>query len=213
VILETLSLGPLQTNCYIVAAGPEQQAAVIDPGDEVERVQDTLLKHALTVKFILLTHYHFDHTGAVLVLRQATGAEVCIHEREAASLADPPVIFRLFAPGGAEPITADRQLGDNEVLDLGELSLTCLPTPGHSPGGLSFYSPSAGVVFSGDALFAGGIGRTDFPGSSFQTLAQAIRERLYTLPPETVVYPGHGPHTTIGAERRSNPFVRPQGRA
>ena len=211
-ILETLSLGPLQTNCYIVAAGPEQPAAVIDPGDEVERILQTLLKHALTVKCILLTHYHFDHTGAVLALRQATGAEVCIHEREAAPLANPPVIFRLFAPGGAEPITADRLLADNETIDLGELSLTCLPTPGHSPGGLSFYSATAGVVFSGDALFAGGIGRYDFPGSSFEELARSIRERLYTLPPETVVYPGHGPHTTIGAERRSNPYVRPQGR-
>lgn len=208
-LLKTLALGPLQTNCYLVADGQGGPAAVIDPGAQPERVLALLERQGLTLQHILLTHYHFDHVGAVDALRQATGAQVCIHARDAEHLAEPPAVFRLFAPGGVEPVTADRLLADDETLALGALTIACLPTPGHSPGGLSFYIASEQVVFSGDALFAGGIGRTDLPGASHRVLAQAIRERLYTLPPETVVYPGHGPDTTIAMERAGNPFVRP----
>jgi hydroxyacylglutathione hydrolase len=208
-LLKALALGPLQTNCYLLADGRGGPSAVIDPGAEPERVLALLKEQALELRYILLTHYHFDHIGAVNGLVEATGAEVCIHAHEAEPLARPPAIFKLFAQGGISPVKAGRLLVDNETLGLGELTIACLLTPGHSPGGLSFYLASERVVFCGDALFAGSIGRTDLPGGSQRILAQSIRERLYTLPPETVVYPGHGPETTIALERAGNPYVRP----
>lgn len=207
-LLKTLTVGPIETNCYILAADTGE-AAVIDPGAEADKILAVIEQHALAVQYILLTHYHFDHTGAVPAIREATGAPVCIHARDAQPLAEPPMVFRLFAPGGATPIIADRLLKDDEVLLLGALRIACLPTPGHSPGGVTYYLASEGVAFCGDALFAGGVGRIDFVDASSADLIRAIRERLYILPPETIVYPGHGPHTTIAAERSSNPFVRP----
>lgn len=205
--LVSISVGMLATNCYIVACSRTREGLVIDPGDEAPIILEAIEKRSITVKMIVLTHAHFDHTGAAAALREATGAPIAIHADEADLLARPrPLFHGMRAPA---PIAADRILKTGETLEVGDLHIRVLATPGHSPGGISLYLEQERLICTGDALFCEGIGRTDFPGSSGVTLSASIRTQLYTLPVETVVYPGHGPQTTIGWERQHNPFVRP----
>jgi glyoxylase-like metal-dependent hydrolase (beta-lactamase superfamily II) len=199
----------LATNCYIVACSRTREGLVIDPGEEPSFILEILEKRGISVTMIVLTHAHFDHTGAATALQQATGAPVAIHAEETDLLARPRALFPGMRPPA--PISVDRVLQTGETLDVGDLRVRVLATPGHSPGGISLYLEREQVVFSGDALFREGIGRTDFPGSSGFTLSTSIRTQLYTLPDETIVYAGHGPQTTIGWEKRHNPFVRPLG--
>jgi len=205
-IIRTLEVGALRTNCYLVVAEPSRQAVVIDPGGNADVILAALRELEATVRLIPLTHFHFDHIMAAPEVRRATGAPLAIHEAEATLLAQPPALFR-FAYPDTPGLTADRLLRDGDELTFGEVTLQVLHTPGHSPGGVSFYCAGEGVVFCGDVLFAEGVGRTDFPGSSGEQLVRSVRERLFALPDDTVVYPGHGPATTIGHERRSNPWV------
>ena len=205
-LVKTLAVGALATNCYIVGCEKTKQAAVIDPGDEADRILAAVRAAGLKVTHVLLTHAHFDHIGAADEVVKASGAPLALH---------PDDLPLLQAGGGAlffdiqpPPIPAAvTSLAAGQAIGVGELTLRVLHTPGHSPGHVTFYAPAEGALFDGDVLFAGGIGRTDMPGGSFEVLMRSIGEQLMTLPDDTVVYPGHGPATTIGRERRSNPWL------
>jgi glyoxylase-like metal-dependent hydrolase (beta-lactamase superfamily II) len=206
-ILRALVVGRLKTNCYLVGCPQTHEGATIDPGGDAQEILAAADDLGVHVRQIVLTHFHFDHTLAVGPVRTATGASLAIHKDDAPYLTNPPALFRFFAPNIPRGLVADRLLQDGEILTIGELSVKVLHTPGHSPGGISLWIAAEGVVFSGDTLFREGLGRTDFPGCDHQALIRSIRGKLFALPDETIVYPGHGPETTIGHERRHNPWV------
>jgi glyoxylase-like metal-dependent hydrolase (beta-lactamase superfamily II) len=205
VIVEKLVVGPFASNCYIVGSQSNKGGMIIDPGDEAKQILKRVKDLELDIKFIVLTHGHIDHTGALKEVREVTGAKVAIHGDDAKSLKNQlvAVAFGLSYPTPPPP---DRLLKDGESLDIGDLHFEVVHTPGHTPGGVCLLGE--GVVFSGDTLFNYGIGRTDLPGGSSSQLMNSIQTRLMTLPDNTVVYPGHGAATTIGAERTGNPFLR-----
>lgn len=207
-ILKTLVVGPLETNCYLVGCERTRQAAVIDPGDDSLDILSAVRSLGLEVGWILLTHFHFDHVLAAHAVQRTTGARVAIHAEDAPLLHRPPAALRAFGPAASPSLHVDQLLAEGDTLSVGDLTFQVLHTPGHSPGSVSFYLAEEKAVFSGDALFCEGIGRTDFPGGSYQTLLESIARRLLTLPDETAVYPGHGPATTIGHERLHNPWLR-----
>jgi glyoxylase-like metal-dependent hydrolase (beta-lactamase superfamily II) len=197
-----MQLGPLETNCYIVHAGAE--ALVIDPGGEPEEVLAFLNKSGLSLDVILNTHLHFDHIQGNAALSTATGAKI------RAGSADAYLLDSELGGGGmmGMPRTAPFSFDPLEEGETEFLGLTCrvLATPGHSPGSLSFYFPDLNAVFVGDLLFYRSIGRTDFPGGSEAQLLRSVRSKIFTLPADTVVYPGHGPETSVESERMNNPF-------
>ncbi len=204
--VRTLVVGPLQTNCYLASSEETREAIVVDPGSDAQRILRAIEEGGLTVRLIVDTHAHFDHVAANEAVRQATGAPIAVHRLEAQALTQPVSLFGLSFSGPASP-PADRLLEDGEEIAVGEERLQVLLTPGHSPGGISLYHASGPLVFSGDALFCQGIGRTDLPGGDFRVLMRSIHKRLFALPGEAAVYPGHGPATTIAEERAGNPFV------
>ncbi len=205
VIIRKLVLGPLDSNCFIVGAEPDKAGMIIDPADEAQVIFKTVRELGLDIKYIVLTHGHLDHIGALKEVRDKIGAEVAVHGADVSLLKDHSLgnLFGLFYP---EPLPPDRLLEDGDSLDVGDLRFQVLHTPGHSPGGICLLGH--GVVFSGDTLFNYGIGRTDLPGGSYSQLMNSIHTKLMVLPDDTVVYPGHGPDSTIGAERKGNPFLR-----
>ncbi|MFC1971921.1 MBL fold metallo-hydrolase [Chloroflexota bacterium] len=193
------------TNCYIVGAESIGEGMVIDPGGDAGAILKQINEMKLNIKYIVLTHGHIDHVGAVGELKEATGAAFCVHEDESNLVQDRPLKSMVGALYPTLPFP-DRWLRDGDRLDVGELHFEVLHTPGHSPGGISLLGE--GVVFSGDTLFNFGIGRTDFPTGSHSQLMDSIHTRLMTLPGNTVVHPGHGPESTIDAERGGNPWLR-----
>jgi glyoxylase-like metal-dependent hydrolase (beta-lactamase superfamily II) len=203
--IETLAVGPLQVNCFIVACEKTRDALVVDPGDEAERILKRLHASGLQLKLVVNTHGHFDHVGGNRLLVEESGAELLIHQ------ADLPVLRRarehatLYGMSVTPSPEPSRLLAGGEILTVGELRLQVLHTPGHSPGGICLLGE--GHLFSGDTLFAGSVGRTDLPGGDHDTLIEGIRRQLLVLPEETVVHPGHGPDTTIGREKRVNPYL------
>ena len=204
-IVRTLAVGELATNCHIVGSETTLEAIVIDPGGDADRILGELRRLNLRVVQIVDTHGHFDHTLANGRLKEATGAPLRIHQADAEMLTNPLKGLSFWAGNIKPGPAADGFLKDGDVLRVGDVSLKVLHTPGHSPGSVSLCTD--GAVFSGDALFQGSIGRTDFPGGDYKTLIRSIRTRLLTLPDDTVVYTGHGPSTTVGQERRENPFL------
>jgi len=206
-ILKTLVVGPFASNCYIVGSESSKQGIIIDPGAEAKLILRTVNDLGLTIHLILITHAHIDHIGALAPVKEGTGAKFAIHEAEAA--AGLGMFSRMLSSmsGGSfsQPPKPERLLKDGDNIDIDDLSFTVLHTPGHSPGGISLYGH--GIIFSGDTLFNHGIGRTDFPGCSYEQIVDSIQNKLMTLPDETIVYPGHGPATTIGEEKRGNPFL------
>jgi glyoxylase-like metal-dependent hydrolase (beta-lactamase superfamily II) len=204
VIIEQLPLGPLQTNCFIVGCEDTKQAVVIDPGDEGDKILMTLAQQALTVKMIINTHGHFDHIGANRRLKEVTGAALVIHHEDVPMLSQSSASALAWGIRADDSPAPDREVEEGDRIDFGAISLSVIHTPGHTRGGISLYGQ--GSVFVGDTLFSGSIGRTDFPGGDFDTLISSIQQKLFVLPDDTKVYPGHMGPTTIGTEKRNNPF-------
>ncbi len=205
-IIEQVPVGPLMANCYLMADERSRRAAVIDPGDEEGRILEAINRLRLQVQLIVLTHGHFDHLGAVGAVRAATGAPMAVHEAEQEVVRAAKARARLFAGLEiAEPPVPDRLLHEGEVLHVDAHALTVVHTPGHSPGHIALVGDGFALV--GDVVFAGSIGRTDLPGGDYKTLMASIAKHILTLPDETVLYPGHGPVTTVGRERATNPFL------
>jgi hydroxyacylglutathione hydrolase len=207
-ILEMLTVGPFQENCYIIGDEESGVGAIVDPGDEAARIAMAVEKTGLEIGSIILTHAHVDHVGAVVALVDEHSCPVLMHAEAEPMLKELPTQAIMMGMRFGRVPTVDRYVQDDEVLEVGDLGLRSLYTPGHAPGHLAFYVEDEGLVLSGDALFAGSIGRVDLPGGSMEVLMRSIEERLLTLPDETVVYSGHGPRTTIGNERTSNPFLQ-----
>ena len=202
-ILKKLEVGNFAANCFIVGDEATKEGIVIDPGAEGGLILKQVKALGLNIKYIVLTHSHMDHTGGVAAVKEGTGAKLAIHEEEANSLRRP--LFRGMMPLASPPPEPDLLLTEGDTVNVGKIALKVLHTPGHTPGGMSLYTE--GAVFTGDTLFNFGIGRADFPGADYDQELESIRNKLLTLPDDTKVYPGHGPDTTIGVERRGNPFL------
>ena len=204
-MLEGRAVGVMGANCYLFACDRTKQGVLIDPGAEGQRIYNWVKQKGIQVKYILLTHGHVDHIGAVDELRELTGAKVGIHLLDAEMLTDGRQNLSSYFGPALVLQPADLLLQDGQVITVGEETITVIATPGHSRGSVCLLT-SHGVV-SGDTLFAGSIGRTDFPGGSLEQLLQGVEEKLMVLPDVTGVFPGHGEETTVGRERRENPFL------
>jgi glyoxylase-like metal-dependent hydrolase (beta-lactamase superfamily II) len=201
------TVGPVMENCFLFRRDDSDRALIVDPGDEAPKLLHAIEELGLQLDGILLTHTHFDHVGAVAPVAAATGAEVWVPEIEKPVLAD----IMSFVPwpgfGPYESYDAEHTLAGGEQLELAGFEIDVIFTPGHSPGHVTFSIPDEQVVFSGDVLFQGSVGRTDLPGGDWPTLLESIRGLVDSLPGDTTVYPGHMGVTTLGAERASNPFL------
>ncbi len=205
-ILEGFPVGPIQANCYIVGDEETRTGVVIDPGDEAERILERVRANQLEVVYILNTHGHFDHVGGNKKLKEATGGKIAIHSDDASYLdriAETAAVWGMRAENSPPP---DILLSDGQVLEAGGLRFKVLHTPGHSPGSVSFVMEVAQIVFTGDLIFAGSIGRTDFPGGDYNKLIRSVREKIFPLGDDFRILSGHGPVTTVGHEKLHNPF-------
>ena len=209
VIVQTIPVGPLQCNCSIVLDEASRKAVVIDPGDEAPRIVSALEKERAHVVALLHTHAHFDHVGATAAVARATSAPIRLHAADRPLYDALPEQAALFGMTADPPTPVDRPLEDNEAVAFGDSALRVLHTPGHTPGSCCFLlEGDSPRLFAGDTLFRRSIGRTDLWGGDTDQILASIREKLYALPTETPVICGHGPRTTIGEEKRANPFVR-----
>ena len=213
-ILESFPVGPLACNCTILADEATREAIVIDPGDDVSRIAKRLSDQGLKLKQILVTHGHIDHVGGALKLKRLTGAPIYLNENDLPQLDIMEeqaawVGLDLAVPETAPP---DEGLAEGQVVGLEHYPAKVLHTPGHTQGSVCLHFAPLNLLIAGDTLFAGSIGRTDFPGGNFDQIMASLRTRLLALPDETRVLPGHGPGTTIGLERASNPFLQARGR-
>ncbi len=207
-IVRGLVVGPIAANCFIIGDEETRDGAIIDPGGEAGRILQVVEETSLSIQFIIATHGHFDHSAGVAHLKRVLNADFLMHRDDlvfARKSKQAALNWNIEIEQVPDP---DNFLEEGDVLKLGELELKIIYTPGHSPGGISIYIESENVVFSGDTLFQGSVGRTDFDGGSMAVLARSIREKLYSLPDNTIVYSGHGPPTTIGDEKMQNMFVR-----
>lgn len=204
-ILETLCVGPLEVNCYVLAARKAAQAVIIDPGAGEQKIRQALKKHGLTPAFIINTHGHYDHIGC----DDKFGVPVFVHSKDALLLKDPNANLSGFFAIPYKVAAQVKTVEDGDMIESDDLSFKVLHVPGHTPGGIALLmkSPVSNILFTGDALFCGGIGRSDFAGGDQGLLIKGIKEKLLTLPEETICYPGHGPSTTIGREKQENPFL------
>jgi len=203
--IKRFEVSPLFVNCYLVYDEETKEAIVIDPGDEPDLILDFVKEEGLNLKYILCTHGHFDHIGAVREMKEGTGAEILLHEDDLEIYRHSPQLaiqyFGIEIDPQPEP---DRLLKDNEIIQINNIQLKIIHTPGHSPGSISIYTN--GYLFTGDTLFKGSIGRTDIPGGDFNELLNSLK-KISTLPLETNVLPGHGPKTDLGTEIKTNPYL------
>ena len=204
-VIHQLSVGPLQVNCFLVACQKTRDAMVIDPGDEGLRILALAKSEGFEISKVVNTHGHFDHIGANQQVVESTGAELMLHADDVPLLQNARSHAEIYGLSVVPSPAPGRLLDQGDTFDVGEHSFSVFHVPGHSPGGICLLND--GHLFVGDVLFAGSIGRTDLPGGDFDALIEGVRERLFHLPDDTIVHPGHGPDTTIGQERRTNPFV------
>ncbi len=206
-IHEILPVGPLQCNCSIIGDETTHEGMVIDPGDDIEDVLDLIEKHNLKIKQIVITHAHIDHVGGAMKLRAATGAPILLNQNDYALLKMMDVQAAWIGMKDPGKVEIDHSLGQSDKVQAGSLTADVIHTPGHTEGSICLYFPLENKLVAGDTLFAGSIGRTDLPGGSMEKIIRSLREKVMALPDDTLVVPGHGPLTTIGEERESNPFL------
>jgi len=207
-IHEILPVGPLQCNCSIIGDETTRDAMVIDPGDDISDVLDIIQKHSLKVSQIVITHAHIDHVGGAMKLREVTGAPILLNQNDYALLKMLDVQAAWLGMRSPGEVEIDRSVGDADKVQAGPLVAQVIHTPGHTEGSICLYFSAQQKLIAGDTLFAGSIGRTDLPGGSFDKIIRSLHDKVLALPDETVVVPGHGPLTTVGAERESNPFLK-----
>jgi hydroxyacylglutathione hydrolase len=203
-----LPVGPLQCNCSIIGDEQTREAMVIDPGDQIEEILDILRGERLTLKQIVITHAHIDHVGGAMKLKAVTGAPILMNQDDYGLLKmlDMQAAWVGMRPPGA--VAVDETVNEGRVLTIGGIPSSVIHTPGHTEGSICLYFPEEKKLIAGDTLFAGSIGRTDLPGGNFEKIIRSLHTRLLALPDETKVIPGHGPETTIGEERETNPFLQ-----
>lgn len=206
--IRTLLNGPIEENCQVINMEGDATAIVIDPGSSAAQLKKAIDEAGLKPALILATHGHFDHVGAVYALCEAYQAPFACHPADSEILDTLEDTYMFYGMGTTRRPKISREIKDGEIIEAGPIRLRAIHTPGHTPGGLCFYHEESKSLFSGDTLFRHSIGRSDFEGGDASQLTQNIREKLFTLPDETRVYPGHGEATTIGDEKRENPFVR-----
>jgi len=204
-IIKELVVGPLMANCFICGCSKTKEAVVIDPGGDANTILLSLADSKLKAKYIINTHGHFDHVSANGKMKDATGADILIHPLDAPMLEKLSSNAAFFGVSVENSPPCDQTLEEGDTVSFGDITLKVIHTPGHTPGGISLYTN--GVVFVGDTLFAGSIGRTDFPGGDFSTLISSIKTKLFKMEDDIRVFSGHGPETSIGTEKRHNPFV------
>ena len=205
--IQRFTVGPFAENPYLLACAETRQAILVDPGDEAEMLWQAVVDAGVTLNAIVLTHAHLDHVGAVEVIRKRANVTVYLHPADDELLAQVVQQGRMFGLTFGPVAPAERQLAHGDRLTVGNITFEVLHTPGHSPGCVCLYAPAEATLIAGDTLFHRGIGRTDLPGGDYATLVRSIEEQLWPLPDDVQVYPGHGPETTIGAEKQLNPFV------
>jgi hydroxyacylglutathione hydrolase len=206
-IHEIIAVGPLQCNCSIIGDEATREAMVIDPGDDIEDILALVKKHNLQVKQIVITHAHIDHVGGAMKLRAASGAPILLNQNDYALLQMLDVQATWIGVPVPDKVEIDHSVGTGETVSIGAHSASILHTPGHTEGSICLYFAADKKLIAGDTLFAGSIGRTDLPGGSLQKIMRSLHSTVLDLPDDTVVVPGHGPLTTIGDERQSNPFL------
>lgn len=205
-IFETIAVGPLGVNCYIVGCEQQGEGLIVDPGGDVELITRLVQRHGLKIHTIINTHGHFDHVGGNGQALAAFNAKLLIHQNDAPMLGRSADVARKYGLRGENSPEADGYLVDGMEIAFGSCRLKVLHTPGHTQGGCSLYCEDERLVMTGDTLFADSVGRTDLPGGSHEQLLESIRTKLFTLPDDVTVYPGHGPHSTIGHEKTCNPY-------
>lgn len=207
-IHEILPVGPLQCNCSIVGDDSTGEGMVIDPGDDIQQVVALIEKHKLKIKQIVITHAHIDHVGGAMKLRALTGAPILLNQNDDALLKMLDMQAAWLGMASPGKVEVEHSLGQADKVTVGNLAAQVMHTPGHTEGSICLYFEPEKKLIAGDTLFAGSIGRTDLPGGSFEKIIRSLHERVLTLPDQTVVVPGHGPLTTIGEERETNPFLQ-----
>lgn len=208
ILLERLIVGPFLSNCWILGCRETQEGILIDPGDEAESILKTTERHELSLKYIIHTHGHLDHVSATNAIQQETKAKVLMHKADEKLLENLPLQASMFGVSKPEIPSIDRYIQEGDRVSFGLHTLSVIETPGHSPGGICLRLEGEKVLFVGDTIFAGSIGRTDLWEASYNQLISSIKKKLLTLDDDMIIYPGHGPSSKIGYERRYNPFLQ-----